>query len=124
MANAHYAKGKEKILSGAVNYPADTIKVALVKNTYPQNLATDEFFGPSLSAYVVGTPQTLISKAVAGGVLDADDVTFLTVAAGIGFYAFIGTAPKEAVQLMLFLFWGLLGLLTVGGIVYELIRAM
>ena len=45
-------------------------------------------------------------------------------AAGIGVYAFIGTAPKEAVQLMLFLFWGLLGLLTVGGIVYELIRAL
>ena len=36
----------------------------------------------------------------------------ILVAAGIGFYAFIGTAPKEAVQLMLFLFWGLLGLLT------------
>ena len=48
----------------------------------------------------------------------------ILVAAGIGFYAFIGTAPKEAVQLMPFLFWGLLGLLTVGGIVYELIRAM
>ena len=48
----------------------------------------------------------------------------ILVAAGIGFYAFIGTAPKEAVQLMLFLFWCLLGLLTVGGIVYDLIRAM
>ena len=48
----------------------------------------------------------------------------ILVAAGIGFYAFIGTAPKEAVQLMLFLFWCILGLLTVGGIVYELIRAM
>ena len=48
----------------------------------------------------------------------------ILVAAGIGFYAFIGTAPKDAVQLMLFLFWGLLGLLTVGGIVYELILAL
>ena len=48
----------------------------------------------------------------------------ILVAAGIGFYAFIGTAPKEAVQLMLFLFWGLLGLLTVGGIIYELILAL
>ena len=48
----------------------------------------------------------------------------ILVAAGIGFYAFIGTAPKEPVQLKLFLFWGLLGLLTVGGIVYELIRAL
>ena len=81
MANAHYAKGKEKILSGAVNYPTDTIKVALVKNTYPQNLATDEFFGP-ISAYVVGTPQTLVNKSVVAGAFDADDVTFLAVTAG------------------------------------------
>lgn len=81
MANAHYAKGKEKILSGAVNYPTDTIKVALVKNTYPQNLATDEFFGP-ISVYVVGTPQTLANKSVVAGAFDADDVTFLAVTAG------------------------------------------
>ena len=81
MANAHYAKGKEKILSGAVNYPTDTIKVALVKNTYPQDLANDEFF-TSISAYVVGTPQALASKTVAAGVFDADDAVFLAVPAG------------------------------------------
>lgn len=81
MANAHYAKGKEKILSGAVNYPADTIKVALVKNTYPQDLANDEFF-TSISAYVVGTPQTLATKTVAAGVFDADDAVFLAIPAG------------------------------------------
>ncbi len=81
MANAHYAKGKEKILSGAVNYPTDTIKVALVKNTYPQDLANDEFF-TSISAYVVGTPQTLAAKTVAAGVFDADDAVFLAVPAG------------------------------------------
>ena len=81
MANAHYAKGKEKILSGAVNYPTDTIKVALVKNTYPQNLTTDEFFG-TISTYVVGTPQTLANKTVTNGVFDTDDVTFLAVTAG------------------------------------------
>ena len=81
MANAHYVKGKEKILSGTVNYPTDTVKVALVKNTYPQNLATDEFFGP-ISAYVVGTPQTLANKSVVAGAFDADDVTFLAVTAG------------------------------------------
>lgn len=81
MANAHYAKGKEKILSAAINYLTDTIKVALVKNTYPQNLATDEFHS-SISAYVIGTPQTLGSKSVTGGVFDAGDATFTAVAAG------------------------------------------
>lgn len=35
-------------------------------------------------------------------------IVILLVLAGVGFYAFIGTAPKEAVQLMLILFWGFL----------------
>lgn len=81
MANALYAKGKEKILSAAVNFTADAIKVALVKNTYPQNLAADEFY-TDISAYVVGTPQTLTTKTAAGGVFDAADVVFSAVAAG------------------------------------------
>lgn len=81
MTNALYAKGKEKLLSAAINLPADTIKVALVKNTYPQDLAADEFF-TSISAYVVGVPQVLGSKTVAGGVFDAADATFAAVAAG------------------------------------------
>ena len=81
MANALYVKGKEKILSASINFTSDTIKVALVKNTYPQNLSTDEFY-TSISTYVVGTPQTLGSKTVTGGVFDAADVTFAAVAAG------------------------------------------
>lgn len=81
MANTLYPKGKEKILSAAINFVDDTIKVALVKNTYPQNLSADEFY-TSISAYVVGTPQTLTAKAVAGGVFDAADVVFSAVAAG------------------------------------------
>lgn len=81
MANALYALGKEKILSGAINLPSDTIKVALVKNTYPQNLTTDDFYD-DISAYVIGTPQTLAAKSVALGVFDAGDVTYTAVTAG------------------------------------------
>lgn len=81
MANALYAKGKEKFLSGGINLSTDTIKVALVKNTYAQDLAADEFY-TSISAHVVGTPITLTSKSITGGVFDAADVTFLAVAAG------------------------------------------
>ena len=81
MANALYALGKEKILSGAINLPSDTIKVALLKNTYPQNLTTDDFYD-DISAYVIGTPQTLGSKSVALGVFDAGDVTYTAVTAG------------------------------------------
>jgi len=81
MANALYAKGKEKMLSASINFSSDTIKVALVLNTYPQNLTTDEFY-TSISPYVIGTPQTLTSPTVTAGVFDAADVTFTAVTAG------------------------------------------
>lgn len=81
MANALYAKGKQAILNAEINFPTDTIKVALVINTYAQNLATDEFY-TSISAVVIGTPQTLATKTIVNGVLDAADVVFAAVAAG------------------------------------------
>jgi len=81
MSNALYAKGKEKMLAASINFVSDTIKVALVKNPSPQNLATDEFYS-DISAYVVGTPQTLGSKTTAAGVFDASDATYTAVTAG------------------------------------------
>lgn len=81
MANALYTKGKEKILSGTINFSSDTIKAALVSTSYTQNLATDEFWS-SASSNVIGTPQALSSKTVTGGALDAADVTYAAVTAG------------------------------------------
>jgi hypothetical protein len=81
MANALYTKGKEKMLSAAINYPSDTIKAALVNSSYTPNLATDEFL-TTVSTYVLNTSQTLASKAVTGGAFDAADVTWTAVTAG------------------------------------------
>ena len=81
MANALYAKGKEKFLSKGISLLTDTIKVSLVKNTYPQNLATDEFY-TDISAYVLNTSQTFGSKSVTAGVFDGGDVTYTAVTAG------------------------------------------
>ncbi|MBS4721183.1 hypothetical protein J4G62_13080 [Aeromonas caviae] len=78
MANALYDKGREKFLTGAINASADTLKCALIKDTYAPTLGSDEFFS-TLSSHVVGTPQTMTSKTVTGGVLDAADVTFSAV---------------------------------------------
>lgn len=88
MANALYVKGAEKILSGAIALLTDTIKVALVKNDYAQNLATHEFYS-DVSASVIGTPQTLGSKSVTGGKFDAADVTYTAVGAGPTFEAVV-----------------------------------
>ena len=81
MANALYAKGKQKLLAADIDLEVDTIKVALVKNDYAQNLTTDEFY-TAISASVIGTPQTLGTKTVTNGVFDAADATFTAVAAG------------------------------------------
>jgi hypothetical protein len=81
MANAWYKLGAQAVLNGSINMVSDTLKAALVKNTYPQNLTTDQFF-TSISAYVLSTPQTLGSKSVALGVFDAGDITYPTVTAG------------------------------------------
>lgn len=81
MANALYGKGKEKLLTAAINLSSDTIKVALVSSSYSPNLSTDEFHS-TISAYILGTPQTLGSKTITLGVFDAADITFAAVTAG------------------------------------------
>lgn len=80
MANTLYPKGKEKILAAAINFPTDTLKVALVSNGYTY-AATDEFLS-TVAPYVLGTAQTLSSKTTTSGAFDAADVTFAAVAAG------------------------------------------
>jgi hypothetical protein len=81
MANALYAKFKQALLNAEINLDTDTIKAILVSNAYPQNLATDEFLS-GISAYQLDDPVTLTNTTIAGGVFDADDVTFTAVAAG------------------------------------------
>jgi len=94
MANALYPKFKEALLNqaagtAAINLSSDTnIKVALVNisgstNAYTYSSSHQYFSSVSTnSAAVVGTAATLVSKTVAtpaGGVFDADDVTFTGV---------------------------------------------
>lgn len=81
MANAWYRKGAEKVLLAQVNFDTDTIKARLVKNTYAQNLSTDEFIS-SVTAITGSTDQTLANPSVTNGVFDADDITFTAVPAG------------------------------------------
>lgn len=82
MATGLYDLGRESFLKGEISWSGDEIRVALVNNTYTQNLATDQFFS-DISAVVVGTPQTITTgKTTTAGVADGQDVTFPTVATG------------------------------------------
>lgn len=76
MTNALYGKGREKFLNADIDWSVDTIKVALVDTaSYTVAIDTDEFYS-TVSAAVVGTPQTLASKTATLGVADAADISF------------------------------------------------
>lgn len=82
MANALYPLWKEQLLQFTANnnLSSGTVKVALVDVTpggYTYS-AAHQFYS-SVSANVVGTPQTLGSKTFTGGVFDAADSTFTAV---------------------------------------------
>ena len=86
MANTLFPKGKQKILSAAINFPTDTIKAILVTGGYTYS-AAHEFL--SDLGTTVGTAQTLTNKSVTDGVFDADDITFATLAPGSNLKAVI-----------------------------------
>ena len=79
MANALYPKWKEQLLQFTANnnLSSGTVKVALVTSGYTYS-STDQFYS-SVSASVVGTPQTIGSKTFTNGVFDGSDVTFTAV---------------------------------------------
>jgi hypothetical protein len=79
MANALYPKWKEQLLQFTANnnLSAGTVKVALVTSGYTYS-SSDQFYS-SVSASVVGTPQTIGSKSFTNGVFDGGDVTFTAV---------------------------------------------
>ena len=81
MANALYGKGKEKLLTAAINLSSDNIRCALVNTSYSPNLSTDEFHS-TIAAYILNSAFLLASKTVALGVFDAADVTYTAVTSG------------------------------------------
>lgn len=89
MANALYAKAKEKFLNpgtlgttsgSAIDLIDDNIKILLVDaNDYTVNLTTDEFHDDIPGGAIVATSGNLAGKSVTNGVFDATDVTLSTV---------------------------------------------
>lgn len=80
MANKLYPKGATKMMSAAINFTSDTIKVALVSNAYTYSAAHE--FLTDLGATRIGTDQAISNKTVTDGVFDGDDAVFPTVASG------------------------------------------
>lgn len=74
-----YPLGATKMLTGAVNLMTDTIKAALLPSSYVPD-AAHEFL--SDLGTVIGTDQTLGTKAVTNGVFSAANLDYGAVAAG------------------------------------------
>lgn len=79
MANAMYAKGREKFLGGDIDWDADDIKVVAVTSGYVRDLAADEFLDAISGGDIVATSGNLGSKTKTNGVADAADFTYPTV---------------------------------------------
>jgi hypothetical protein len=113
MANAIYPKYKEAILQSAANsnMSSGTVKVALVDTGTYTYSAAHEFF-TSVSAAVIGTPQTLGSKTFTDGVFDAADVTFPAVsgATAEALVIYIDTGTAGTSRLISFQDTGVTGL--------------
>lgn len=83
MANSLYDSGRNSFLVGSLNYTGDTIKMALVANTYTSDVSNHVYYSDIDPANnVVGTAQTLANKTAVAGVADCDDVDFGTISAG------------------------------------------
>lgn len=80
MANALYAKGKQNILDGNIDFSADTIKAVFLDGAdYTPNLSTDDALNDIAGAAIVGTATALASKTLTDGVFDAADTTITAV---------------------------------------------
>lgn len=80
MANALYPKWKEQLLQFTANnnLSSGTVKAALVTAGYTYS-SSDQYYS-SVSASVVGTPQTIGTKTYTNGVFDGADVSYTSVA--------------------------------------------
>lgn len=83
MANALYGLGRNKFLTGDIDWVSDTIKLYLIDtNDYSVSIDTDEYQDDIGASAKVATA-TLSGKSAALGVADATDTTFTSVSGDV-----------------------------------------
>ena len=112
MANALYPKWKQALLEFTTNNDLDgqTVKVALVTAGYTYS-AGDQYYS-SVSASVVGTPQTIGNKTFTNGIFDGDDVVFTAVTGSqvVALVIYIDTGSAATSPLVAFIDTGVTNL--------------
>jgi len=80
MPNGLYAAGRQRFLSGDLDWDGQDVRVILVDSAdYTQNLSTHDFLDDVAGAGRVAVSGALTSKTVTGGTADAADVTWTSV---------------------------------------------
>lgn len=112
MANALYPKWKEALLQFTTNnnLSSGTVKVALVTAGYTYS-SSNQYYS-SVSASVVGTPQTIGSKTFTNGVFDGSDVAFTSVTGAqvVSLVIYIDTGTAATSPLVAFIDTGVTNL--------------
>ena len=112
MANALYPLWKEQLLQFTANnnLSAGTVKVALVTAGYTYS-AAHQFYS-SVTASVVGTPQTIGTKTFTTGIFSGGNVTFTAVTGAqvVALVIYIDTGTAATSPLVAFLDTGVTGL--------------
>lgn len=112
MANALWPKWKQALLEFTANNDLDgqTVKAALVTAGYTYS-SSDQYYS-SVTASVVGTPQTLNNKTFTNGVFDADDVTYTSVTGSqvVSIVIYIDTGSAATSPLVAFIDTGVTNL--------------
>lgn len=80
MANTLYDKGRERFLTAALSWTADTIKSYLIDSgAYTVSATSHEYLSDVAGGARIAGPVTLGSKTATGGAADAGDLTFTAV---------------------------------------------
>lgn len=112
MANALFPRWKQALLEFTANNDLDgqTVKVALVTAGYTYS-AGDQYYS-SVSASVVGTPQTIGNKTFTNGIFDGDDVVFTAVTGSqvVALVIYIDTGSAATSPLVAFIDTGVTNL--------------
>jgi hypothetical protein len=84
MANAIYDKYKTSLLTGTANVSltTETVKISLINSGVENFITTDQFYSDVTVANGVISTATLANVSITDGVLDANDVRFLSVPDG------------------------------------------
>lgn len=80
MANVLYELGRQAFGDGDISWSSDNIRAILIDtDDYTVNLTTDEFLSDIPAAARVAVSSNLTGKVNVFGVMDADDVSYVSV---------------------------------------------